>query len=222
MPPFVIFCGKILKPELIKGEVPETMYGLSSSGWIDNELFDAWFQNHFLTCAPATRPLLLILDGHSSHFNPATLRRAAEEDVVLFCLPPNTTHRTQPLDKGCFGPLKSNWKQECHKYLQENKGKVITRFQFSEIFGRTWKKGMMEQNIISGFKTTGICPFNPSKLLPNPPSSPGPTLKTTLKYVPFYSPAPPRRRSFITESPLEKSVASHCNSSLADDSQLST
>ena len=118
------------------------MYGLSSSDWTDNELFDAWFQNHFLAYAPAAHPLLLILDGHSSHFNPATVRKAAEEKVILFCLPPNTTHKTQPLDKGCFEPLKSYWREECHAYLAANRGKVITRFQFSELFGRAWKKGM--------------------------------------------------------------------------------
>ena len=38
---------KILKAELMFGEVPETMYGLSSSGWIDSEVLNAWFQNHF-------------------------------------------------------------------------------------------------------------------------------------------------------------------------------
>jgi len=41
---------------------------------------------------------------------------AAKEKVVLFVLPPNTTHLTQPLDKGCFGPLKAKWSEVCHKY----------------------------------------------------------------------------------------------------------
>ena len=47
IPPFVIFDRKTLKPELVAGEVPGTMYGLSSSGWIDAELFDLWFTHHF-------------------------------------------------------------------------------------------------------------------------------------------------------------------------------
>lgn len=52
-----MFTGKILKEKLTKGDVPEMMYVLSALGWIDNELFDTWFQNHFLTYANATRPL---------------------------------------------------------------------------------------------------------------------------------------------------------------------
>jgi hypothetical protein len=219
IPPFVIFDRKILKAELTVGEVPETMYGLSSSGWIDSELFDAWFQNHFLSYAPASRPLLLILDGHSSHFNPATLRRAAEEKVIMFCLPPNTTHKTQPLDKGCFGPLKISWREECHSYLQKNKGKIITRFQFSEIFSKAWKKGMTSSNVMAGFRTTGIYPFNPDKLIPKTPKKASSLCqKTGLSYIPFYSPRPrSARRPLSSDSPIDKSTDSFIPSPVQPD-----
>ena len=118
IPPFVIFDRKTLKPELILGGVSGTMYGLSSNGWIDSDLIEQWFEHHFLAHAPPTRPLLLLLDGHSSHFKPSFVRRAAEEQVGVFCLPPHTTHLTQPLDKGCFGPLKMYWREECQMYLK--------------------------------------------------------------------------------------------------------
>lgn len=222
IPPLVIFNSKVLKPELTIGEVPETMYGLTSSGWIDSEIFDGWFKNHFLAYAPASRPLLLILDGHSSHFNPDTIQKAASEKVIIFCLPPHTTHKTQPLDKGCFAPLKSFWRQECHKYLFENRGKVITRFQFSEIFGKAWQKGMTAKNVMSGFKTTGIYPFNPAALIPDPPAATSSLCERTgIKYIPFHS----RRRSHfqslrqdepqpISRSEVESDpVISHLNSS---------
>ena len=51
IPSLVNTAQKILKAELMFGEVPETMYGLSSSGWIDSEILNAWFQNHFLIYA---------------------------------------------------------------------------------------------------------------------------------------------------------------------------
>ena len=107
IPPMVIWDRKLLSPELGMGEVPGTIYGLSSKGWIDHELFDAWFCNHFLCYDPHVRPLLLLLDGHSSHYCPSIIPLAAKEQVIRFALPPNTTHQSQPLDKGCFGPLKS-------------------------------------------------------------------------------------------------------------------
>jgi len=114
IPPMVIFDCKVLKPELTYGEVPETLYGLTSNGWSNSEMFDLWFHNHFLRYIPAVRPVLLLLDGHSSHYNPSTLKMAAKEQVVMFCLPPHTTHFLQLLDKSCFASLKAAWHEECH------------------------------------------------------------------------------------------------------------
>ena len=124
MPLMVIFDRKTLKPEMATGEVPGTMYGLSRSGWMDGDLFELWFTHHFLPYAPPTRPLLLLLDGHSSHYQLNVVKKAAEEQVILFCLPPHTTHLTQPLDKGPFGPLKMYWREECQNYLVLNPGKL--------------------------------------------------------------------------------------------------
>jgi hypothetical protein len=104
IPPLVIFDRKVLKPELTLGEVPGTMYGLNDSGWMDRELFESWFLHHFLVYAPPVRPLLLLMDGHSSHFSPLFVNKAAEEQIIVFVLPPHSTHKTQPLDKGIFSP----------------------------------------------------------------------------------------------------------------------
>ena len=88
---------------------------------IDADLFDLWFTHHFLAYDPPTRPLLLLLDGHSSHYDPSMIHKAAEEQVIIFCLSPHTTqvHVSQPLDNGCFGVLKRAWAEECHRYLSE-------------------------------------------------------------------------------------------------------
>ena len=106
LPPLVILGRKSLNPDLSKNEVPGAMYGLNSKGWMDSEIFLNWFTHHFLVHSPSSRPILLVLDDHSTHYNPSFVRRAAEE-MIVFCLPPNTTHLTQPLDKGIFGPLKT-------------------------------------------------------------------------------------------------------------------
>lgn len=152
IPPMVIWDRKTLSPELAKGEVPGTIYGLSKSGWMDMELFDVWFKRHFLRYAPAARPLLLLMDGHSSHFCLDTIYLAKEEGVILFVLPPNTTHLTQPLDKGIFGPLKIRWGEVCHVYLASHPGRVVTRYEFSELFSDAWLGTMTMRNIVASFR----------------------------------------------------------------------
>jgi hypothetical protein len=226
MPPMVIFDRKKITPEMTHGEVPGTIYGISSNGWIDRELFNEWFCHHFLAFAPPVRPLLLLLDGHSTHFNPVTIEKAATENIVIFCLPPHSSHRTQPLDKGCFGPLKSYWRQESHRYLVENPGKVVTRYEFSRLFSSAWYHAMTMKNIMSGFHTTGIYPLNRCSLLP-PPKSQSLCKTTDLTYIPLFSPHHPLRESTrIPETPSVSSLQGndsmlHGNDSLLLGNELS-
>ena len=162
IPPMVIFDRKILKPELTHGEVPGTIYGLTSNGWSNSEMFDLWFRNHFLRYIPSIRPILLLMDGHSSHFNPSTIKMAAAQRVIMFCLPPHTTHVAQPLDKSCFSALKASWNEECHQYSIDNNGENVSRFIFSQLFSNAWFKSMTSKNIIAGFRACGVCPLDPS------------------------------------------------------------
>ena len=215
IPPLVIFDRKSLKPEMALGEVPGTMYALSDSGWMDAEIFESWFASHFLAYVPPSRPLLLLMDGHSSHFSPLFVNRAADENIIVFCLPPHSTHKTQPLDKGVFGPLKRVWREECHRYLCEHPGKVISRYQFSYLFGRTWMQAMTPHNICKGFEVTGIYPINRHKILPKKsPKSSTLTERTGLKFLPLLTPV---RRSLIPtygnhDSLLDESESWHYNS----------
>ena len=198
LPPFVIFDRQSLNQNMTKGEVPGTLYGLSSNGWMNSELFYHWFLNHFLQYAPQTRPLMLLLDGHSSHYSPSTIKLAAENQIIVFVLPPNTTHIAQPLDVGCFSPLKAAWRKYCHDFRAKNPGRVVTRYDFCHIFSQAWFKAMSASNIVSSFKATGVCPFNrhafdatrteesvnyaafkPQNLAE----------RTGLAYIPLYSPA---------------------------------
>ncbi len=210
LPPLIIFDRKRLKPEHTKGEVPGTIYGLSHNGWIDSEIFEEWFEKHFLTHVPPTRPLLLLLDGHSSHYQPSFVRKAAKSGIIVFCLPPHTSHLTQPLDRTCFSPLKSAWHQECHLFMSMNPGKVVNRYNFTELFANAWIRAMNLNNVIAGFKCTGICPFDRFAIkIPGCESSADEeeslAEKTGLKYVPLFSPAPKPRAQVSFPTSLSKS-----------------
>jgi len=188
LPPMVIFDREKFPIELANGEIPGTIYGFSPNGWIDQDLFEKWFSQHFLRYAPAARPLLLLMDGHSSHYYPDIIRKAAKEEVILFVLPPNTTHLTQPLDKGCFGPLKAKWGEVCHKYITDNPGKVVTRYCFSKLLHEAWI-AMSANNIIAGFKTTGVYPINRSAIAIKTRELTS-VEQSKLKFLPLCNPSP--------------------------------
>ena len=190
LPPFILMDRKSLNPACTHGEVPGTLYGLSQSGWMNQELFQSWFSKHFLQYIPPRRPIILLLDGHASHYCPETICLAAKNKVILFALPPNTTHLTQPLDRACFAPLKTAWKQECHHFLTSNPGKVVNRLEFSSIFAKAWYKAMKMENIIAGFKVTGIYPLDSRILLKDSyqqADSSSLEERTGLSFIPFLS-----------------------------------
>ena len=171
IPPLIIFDAKNIRHAWTRNEVPGSKYGASDKGWINSDLFESWFHEHFLPNAVNDRPLLLLLDGHSTHYQPKTIRIAREHDVLILCLLPHTTHSTQPLDCGVFSPLKSHWKMVCHNFFQKNPGKIITKFNFNGLFSQAWLQSLVPANVIAGFKTCGIYPLN----------------REALKAVPIYS-----------------------------------
>lgn len=120
----VIFEGQRFNQEWSKGEVPDTLYGMSEKGWTDKELFYYWMTELFVKQIPPAHPV--------THYEPVTIRAASEQGIVVFCLPPHCTHVAQPLDVSFFHPLKVNWSEACHIFMQENPGCVVTKYQFSQ------------------------------------------------------------------------------------------
>ena len=90
---------------------------MSSNGWTDDFIGAEWFEKSFIPQVTARnksgKPILLILDGHSSHETSHILHLAETHNIIILCLPPHTTHKLQPLDVGVFGPLQRAWVEQC-------------------------------------------------------------------------------------------------------------
>ena len=143
---------------------------------------------------------------------------AAKEKVILFTLPPNTTHLTQPLDKGCFSPLKVAWHQACQRFCSQNPGRVVSIYNFSALLSEAWGQSMTVKNITSGFKVTGIYPVDRCAVqVPGQKPSFRPESlaeKSGLAYVPLYSPAPTHHSQKAKMSIFEASGLSGLSDSL--------
>ena len=119
--------------------------------------------SHFVKYAVSACPLFL-LDGHSLHYRPDSIEYAREENIVLFCLPPHTTLECQPLDVSAYCPLKMNWTDVCHEFMQDN---PVTKFVYSGLLSKAWSRAMTPSNIINGFQKCGVCPFDPNAVKPS-------------------------------------------------------
>ena len=76
--PMVIFKGERFNHEWSVGEVPDTLYGMSESGWIDQELFFYWLKKLFIKQIPPQCPVMLLYDGHSLHYTPNAIAEAVD------------------------------------------------------------------------------------------------------------------------------------------------
>lgn len=163
MPPMLIFPRVRMQKEFEVGLPPGSWAEVYQTGWMTSDLFFKWFQN-FVAFSKATKdnPVLLTLDGHSTHTKNMTLIDYARDNgVIILCLPPHTSHRLQPLDIALMKPLSGYYEEETRKWLRTNPGKVITLWQIASLFGSAYINAANMRTALRGFEKTGIWPVNP-------------------------------------------------------------
>lgn len=161
MPPMVIFKGKRLSDGL-KSDMPDgTLVSISDTGYMNKELFQVWLKHFKKHLQDSSSPALLILDGHGSHVKAIEgLKFAEQNNISIICLPPHTTHWTQPQDRSYFKPLKSNYAHECRKFMREHPGRAITRYDFGKLFTAAYQSTSTMAIAVQSFRATGIYPLN--------------------------------------------------------------
>jgi hypothetical protein len=79
-------------------------------------------------------------------------------------MPPHSSHLLQPLDVSCFSPLKLAYSSKIEG-LMRSRINHITKLEFLLAFKAAFYKTFTESNICSGFRATGLVPFNPDAVL---------------------------------------------------------
>jgi hypothetical protein len=176
IPPYYIFPGKRWNDAFLNDAAPGSDGEMSVTGWSNTAIFQNYITKHFANHAGITdrndqQPTLILYDGHRSHISITLTDWAKKHKVLLFVLPPHSSHLTQPLDVGIFGPLKNIYNRECSTFMQKNPGMSITKYQVAALTYKPYIKAMSPENLISSFRKTGIFPFN-NKVITNDQTAP--------------------------------------------------
>jgi hypothetical protein len=126
VPPFFIFNAKNHDASWYHDIQPDWRIGLSENGWTTNEVGLAWLK-HFIKHTEGHRVgshILLIIDGHESHKSLAFQDLCDEHKIITLCMPPHSSHILQPLDVGCFAPLKQAYKKEIRGSANSHIGNI--------------------------------------------------------------------------------------------------
>lgn len=159
LPPFIIFKGSDLPST---SDYPaNTKLCASKSGYVDRDLF-LLFLKHFQQFRfkqPGLKAVL-IFDGHRSHVSIEAIDFAMDNDIELVCIPPHSSHRLQPLDTHFNKSLKTKWSNEIHIFLKSTEKVVLTKYEFHNPFGATWKYMAAQRGlIVDSFQHCGIYPL---------------------------------------------------------------
>jgi len=167
IPPLVIFKGKDHLTAWYEdnGLPAGSVITVSENGWTTNAIGFEWIQhfNKHTKHRTKGRYRLLILDGHESHISVEFQRYCKEQEIIALCMPPHSSHLLQPLDVGCFSPMKHLYGCQIEK-LMRLRINHITKLEFMPAFGQAFK-AFTEQNIQAGFRATGLVPYNPERVI---------------------------------------------------------
>nr|XP_049693639.1 uncharacterized protein LOC126054037 [Helicoverpa armigera] len=163
-PPLIMFPYKRYVPSYITANMPKGWgMGHSDSGWMTSETFYEYITNVFhpwLKEKGIQMPVVLFLDGHSSHININLSEYCKEHEIILIAFYPNATHRLQPLDVGVFYPLKNCWRNDVREWRMANSGKKMQRSDFPIILHKSINATLSPAIIAKAFQTCGLYPFN--------------------------------------------------------------
>ena len=158
IPPLIIYKGVRTIPGLLEGAPPGTVMGFTDTGYMREDLFQMYL-THFINSISPTRPVLLMLDGHKSHVSYTSVDFCRQNGILLYALPPHTTHVLQPSELP-FAKLKKEYNKECDQFRITNNGELVTKYTFAKVFGQAFIKTYTPMAISNAYKATGIWPLD--------------------------------------------------------------
>ena len=145
----------------LRNVIPGTVFNRTESGWIDENCFYDYLLKLF---TPGTRhllrPLLLILDNHSTHLSIKTAKLAIQHNIHILCLPSHATHMLQPLDLYTFKYVKTQWRNLLWDFNKSSRNKLLDKPDFVRLFSKLYNYALLLAQCTLSFAKGGIFPFD--------------------------------------------------------------
>jgi hypothetical protein len=168
IPAFIIVKAKVhLASWYENSPLPKDwIISISENGWTTNEIGLEWIRHFDKHTKSRTigKYRLLIMDGHESHHSTDFELYCQENDIVTLCMPPHSSHLLQPLDVGCFSPLKAAYGKQIEALMRASITHVAKE-DFFPAFYAAHQAAMTKENIQGSFRGAGLVPFDPERVI---------------------------------------------------------
>lgn len=169
LPPLVIHQGEVPEEPLNSWfppteQLPNFVWGFTPKGWTSNDYGNKWFEDVFLPATKTDKPRLLYMDGHSSHITGEIQALAFENNVYVVWILSHCSHLIQPLDQQPFAAVKRIYSRKL-KEFDPTGISAVSRADFDVIFAQSRSLAFEKGSIESGWKRSGLWPFDVEKVL---------------------------------------------------------
>lgn len=168
IPPFIIYKGRVHLSGWYQevGIPPDWVLAVSENRWTNNALGLEWLKHFdaFIKTRMVGVYRLLILDSHKSHVSQKFKDFCEENKIITLCIPPHSSHTLQPLDVGCFAPLKL-WYSQHIRALAQRRVFHINKMGFLPTSRDAFFEIFTEANIRSSFRGAGLVPLDAQAVL---------------------------------------------------------
>ena len=163
-PPMVIHKGQRVQRDWATNMPISCKLAATSKGYMTKVKFHKYgvhFVKHLYLLSLLGQPNLLILDSQKLHiYNIAFYNEMKEHDIHVLAIPLHTSHLVQSLDSTAFAEFKCCWQKNLLNWLFNNKGLVLSKNSFFEVFWPSFQESMTVTKIQSGIRKTGVFPIN--------------------------------------------------------------
>ena len=170
LPPYVVYKGtdNSMPCSWLLNGPRGAGYATTKNGWMDTVRFEAYIPwiNQEITALKIKKPVVMFLDGYSSHLSYNCVRTAKDLQIILVKLPPNSTHLLQVLDVSVFKPAKAKWSNIVKSWFRQTRFESISKSVFPTLLSKLFDALVEKpEYLINGFRATGIWPLNKDLIL---------------------------------------------------------
>jgi hypothetical protein len=162
LPPWLIYTGETILQSDIQPTMPgDWNHTHSATGYANEDIMLQWIEwfERYTRKSRQGRYRMLIFDGFSGQTEPKFIRFCELHDIVPYQLPSHSTHLLQPLDVGCFQPLKHFHGQAVSSAVRTG-ADTFSRADFLYALRDIRKAAFKSSTLISSWKQSGCHPIN--------------------------------------------------------------
>ena len=209
---------KIRGDMFLRTQCPVTLKG-TPDGWSSQEVFPEWVETVLVKeTQPLSNPqkcILLLVDGSKTHLTLQGLQKMKSSGVEVVVFTPHLTDVIQPLDKAVFSALKASFRKKEKHWKRKNHHRAPCPADFVQLWTDAYVDAVTPRNILSGFRSCGISPFDHQFFLEHCPR------ERIQHQDPPACPASPTHSPVASQDPPQNSSQGSSQNSSAAPSQVS-